>query len=287
MLDDARVVARTAPHERLARDWALVLVAVGVECAVERRGGEWDLIVDPVDADRAAEALAAYESESRTPPPPAPREDYGRTWAGIVMAMLLVAAARVAGPLATGSRLFRAGEARAEAILGGEPWRAVTALTLHTDVTHLVSNLASGALVATALCMIVGPGVGAWLLLASGAAGNWITAFVHGTAHRAVGASTAIFGGIGALVGLSIVRRRRRAWVPLAAGLALLGLLGTSERADLLAHFFGFATGVLGGLGVAPLPTLRSRPAQFALALLALAAVGGCWLLAIEHIPGR
>jgi hypothetical protein len=95
----------------------------------------------------------------------------------------------------------------------------VTALTLHTDVTHLVSNLASGALVATALCMIVGPGVGAWLLLASGAAGNWITAFVHGTAHRAVGASTAIFGGIGALVGLSIVRgggargcRSRRAW---------------------------------------------------------------------------
>jgi rhomboid protease GluP len=204
-----------------------------------------------------------------------------------VMAVLLVAAARVAGPLATGSRLFRAGEARAEAILGGEPWRAVTALTLHTDVTHLVSNLASGALVATALCMIVGPGVGAWLLLASGAAGNWITAFVHGTAHRAVGASTAIFGGIGALVGVSIVRRRRRAWVPLAAGLALLGLLGTSERADLLAHFFGFATGVAGGLAVAPLPTLRSRPAQFALALLALAAVGGSWLLAIEHIPGR
>ena len=287
MLDDARVVARTAPHERIVRDWALVLVAVGVECAVERRGGEWDLVVDPIDADRAAEALAAYESESQRPPAPAPREDYGRTWAGIVIAVLLVAAARIAGPLATGSRLFHAGEARAEAILGGEPWRAVTALTLHTDVTHLVSNLASGALVATALCMIVGPGVGAWLLLASGAAGNWITAFVHGNAHRAVGASTAIFGGIGALVGLSIVRRRRRAWVPLAAGLALLGLLGTSERADLLAHFFGFAMGVAGGLGVAPLPTLRSRPAQFALALLALAAVGGCWLLAIEHSPGR
>ena len=288
MLDDVRVVARTAPHERLVRDWALVLMAVGIECAVERHGDGWDLVVDPLDAERAAEALAAYEAETpvRTPAP-VPREDYGRTWAGVVMAILLVAAARVAGPLATGSRLFQAGEARAEAILGGEPWRVVTALTLHTDVSHLVSNLASGALVATALCMIVGPGVGAWLLLASGAAGNWITAFVHGTAHRAVGASTAIFGGIGALVGLSIVRRRRRAWVPLAAGLALLGLLGTSEKSDLLAHFFGFATGVAGGLGTAPLPTLRSRPAQFALALLALAAVGGCWWLAIEHIPRR
>jgi len=28
MLDDVRVVARTAPHERLVRDWALVLMAV-------------------------------------------------------------------------------------------------------------------------------------------------------------------------------------------------------------------------------------------------------------------
>jgi hypothetical protein len=182
------------------------------------------------------------------------------------------------------SRIFRAGEARAER--SSAPSRgAGDRLTLHTDVTHLVSTSRRAQLVATALCMIVGPGVGAWLLRAR-AAGNWITAFVHGSAPGRSGhrrPSSAASG----RSGLSIVRRRRRAWVPLAAGLALLGLLGTSERADLLAHFFGFATGVAGGLGVAPLPTLRSRPAQFALALLALAAVGGCWLLAIEHIPRR
>ena len=54
MLDDVRVVARTAPHERLVRDWALVLMAVGIECAVERHGDGWDLVVDPLDAERAA-----------------------------------------------------------------------------------------------------------------------------------------------------------------------------------------------------------------------------------------
>jgi rhomboid protease GluP len=286
--DAAKTVARSAPHERLARDWALVLTAVGIASEVERRGWEWDVVVDPGDVDRAAEALAAYEAESvPRPPAAAPPVVYGRTWAGIVMAMLLVLASRLAGPRDVATPYFRAGEARAEAIVGGEVWRAVTALTLHADVTHLVSNLVSGALVATAVCAAVGPGVGAWLLLVSGAVGNWVTAMMHGVGHRAVGASTAIFGGVGVLVGLSIVRRRRQVWVPVAAGLALLGLLGTSERADLLAHFFGFVAGVTVGSAIAPAPVLRSRPAQWLLALAALGAVVGCWALAIEHAPRR
>jgi membrane associated rhomboid family serine protease len=163
----------------------------------------------------------------------------------------------------------------------------VTALTLHADAAHLVSNLVTGALVATAVCWAVGPGVGAWALLVAGAAGNWATALLHATGHRAVGASTSIFGGVGVLVGLAIVRRERRAWVPLAAGLALLGFLGTGERADLLAHLFGFAAGVVAGSAVAPMPVLRSRAAQSLLALAALGAVGGCWLLALEHAGGR
>jgi membrane associated rhomboid family serine protease len=288
MSEATRIVARTATHERLARDWALVLTAVGVLCEVERRGREWDLVVEAGDADRAAEALAEYDAEGvPAPPPPAPIEQYGRTWAGVVMAMLIALAARLTGTREMRSALFRTGEASAGDILHGEWWRTVTALTLHTDVTHLVSNLVSGALVATAVCAAVGPGVGACLLVLSGAVGNGLTAWMHGGAHRAVGASTAIFGGVGVLVGLAIVRRPRRAWVPLAAGLALLGFLGTSENADLLAHFFGFAAGVVAGTAVAPLPLLRSRPAQWALALVALAAVGGSWLLAVEHAPRR
>jgi membrane associated rhomboid family serine protease len=125
------------------------------------------------------------------------------------------------------------------------------------------------------------------VLILSGTIGNWVTAVMHGTGHRAVGASTSVFGGVGALVGLAIVRGRHRAWVPLAAGLALLGLLGTSERADLLAHFFGFVAGVTAGAVVAPFPPVRSRPLQWLLALAALVAVVGCWLLAVEHVPRR
>jgi rhomboid protease GluP len=289
MSDGATVVARSASHERLARDWALVLLAAGIACRIEPRGPEWDVVVSAGDAARAGDALATYDAEDVSPaaPSPPPPAEYGRTWAGVAVVVLLVLAAQWTGTRDMRTALFRAGESHADAVLHGEPWRVVTALTLHADATHLVSNLVSGALVATAVCAAVGPGVGAWLLLGSGAAGNAVTAWLRGGAHRAVGASTAIFGGIGILVGLAVVRRPRRAWVPLAAGLALVGFLGTSERADLLAHAFGFAAGVVGGLAVAPAPLVRSRAAQWLLALAALGAVGACWLLAIEHVPRR
>jgi membrane associated rhomboid family serine protease len=281
-------IVRSATHERIARDWALVLMAVDIPCDVQRRGREWDLIVDAADADRAAAALTAYDEDAVAErPADAAIPDYGRTWAGVGMAVLLVVIGRLADPFSPRVGLFRAGDADAAAIVSGAWWRTVTALTLHADAMHLASNVAIGAIVATIVCWTVGPGVGAWVLLLSGAIGNWVTAAMHGTAHHAVGASTAVFGGVGALVGLTIVRGRRRAWVPIAAGLALLGLLGTSERADLLAHFFGFVAGVTAGAVVAPFRPIRSRPLQWLLALAALLAVLGCWLLAIEHAPRR
>jgi hypothetical protein len=112
-------VVRSATHERIARDWALVLMAVDIPCDVQRRGHEWDLVVDGADADRAAAALAAYDEDSVAKrPADAPIPDYGRTWAGIGMAVLLVVVARLTGSRGEWSALFRAGEAHAEAIVG-------------------------------------------------------------------------------------------------------------------------------------------------------------------------
>ena len=103
-------------------------------------------------------------------------------------------------------------------------------------------------------------------MLLSGAAGNWLTAALRGAPHSAVGASTGIFGGIGGLAALELMRRRRgaavsawRAWAPIAAGLALLGFLGTSPQSDVLAHLFGFAVGALLGVSAFELQALRDR----------------------------
>jgi hypothetical protein len=65
-----------------------------------------------------------------------------------------------------------------------------------------------------------------------------------------------------------------------AAGLALLALLGTGPHADILAHLFGFLVG--GGLGVIAALTLR-RPVpalvQWLLVVAAGAAVVVTWRL--------
>ncbi len=95
-----------------------------------------------------------------------------------------------------------------------------------------------------------------------------------------IGASTAVFGALGALAAMP--QLRRRAWMPLGAGLALLAFLGTSKRADLAGHLCGFAAGVVLGATVSRLPALRSPAAQGALAVVAAAIPAVAWLAAFR-----
>src|SRR5712691_574839 len=69
------------------------------------------------------------------------------------------------------------------------------------------------------------------LVLLSGVAGTFAAAGLPRQNFVSIGASTAAFGALGSLAALP--RHRRRAWIPLGGGLALLAFLGTSKRADL------------------------------------------------------
>jgi membrane associated rhomboid family serine protease len=205
------------------------------------------------------------------------------------MAVVLVVAYLLAGPRETGSAAFLLGSADSERILAGEPWRAVTALTLHADVSHLVANVTAGALLATAVCRTVGGGLGAALIVAAGAGGNALNAFLQGPRHVSIGASTAVLGAVGLLSGLAFVRTRRavrgrgRAWLPLAAGLALLGMLGSDPRSDLGAHLCGFVVGVvLGAITGWTMSGVPEHGVQRAFAVAAAAVVAASWWLALR-----
>jgi len=266
-----------------------VLAAAGIEHQVTGRRGEWRLVVAPDDAEAAASALQAYEREHAAGP--APGEVAFESYAGFHLAAALWAFYVVTGPAWRGSSWATAGAADADRLLHGEPWRAVTALTLHADAAHLLGNVVSCAVFVTALARLIGPGVAAVAVLVAGAGGNFLAAALRGTAYVSVGASTGIFGAIGILGGLEFARRRgrRRAWLPLAGSLALLAMLGTSPRSDLLAHLFGLAVGVVLGVGLGFVPLLHNRVVQAVLAGSALAVVAGAWLLAvgISGLPGR
>ena len=206
---------------------------------------------------------------------------------GAVVALLLIAFFQLTGGRALHGPWFDHGAADAELILSGQWWRVVTALTLHADFAHVFGNAVACVVFVTAVGQWLGPGVGGWLVLLSGAAGNLITALVHRSGHVSIGASTATFGAMGIIAALQYTARRRgrstrtRAWLVVAASLALLGLLGTSERADVFAHLFGLLSGAVLGL-IAARATRRpmGQAAQWVLAALAVGAVVGCWRLA-------
>jgi membrane associated rhomboid family serine protease len=272
-----------------AEAWSLVLAAEGVAHGMLASDGRYFVEVDEADAARAAALIArwARENEPAPPPPPASHADVP-TNAGIWIALALVGFFAVTGPWSETSEFFRRGSADARRILGSELWRSVTALTLHSDPAHVLGNAFSCAVFGTLLLRRYGVGVGAWLLLGSGALGNLLTALWHGSQHRSVGASTALFGAIGALAATELVRRRRlrlgwnQAWLPIAGGIALLAMLGTGRGSDFTAHGMGLAAGAALGLAAARWLTASPAPAaQAVLALGAVAAIALAWAAAL------
>lgn len=279
---------RVANSRGQADEWAVVLAAAGIPHWLRHRLDGWALLVAPDDAAAALQTLAAYDQESAGAPATETAPARPFTIVGAVVALLLVGFFAITGPRAGRSAWFERGSADAARMMAGEWWRTVTALTLHADAPHVAGNALALAVLMTAVCWHLGPGVGLWLLLLAGTGGNALTAVVHREHHVSVGASTAVFAAIGILAALRIAARARgapgsrKAWVVVAAGVALLALLGTGPHADVFAHVFGFLLG--GGLGLATALSVRRPPSpwiQWSLVVAAGAAVAGAWRLAL------
>jgi rhomboid protease GluP len=282
---------RVAATRRLADEWALVLIAEGLSPTVVRERGAFALRVPTHQEEQAAQILAAYARENRRPElPPTEPVVSGQLVAGFAVSVWLLAFFLVTGPWSEGSIWFERGSADSRRILLGEVWRCVTALTLHADLAHVMSNAVAGALFVTAVCRSWGQGLGCALVLAAGAGGNLLNAWLRIGLHVSVGASTAVFGAVGLLGGVGLVRRRRRgarggrSWAPVAAALALLAMLGTAgERVDFGAHLFGLLVGgVLGSLVALALSRPPGALVQWSLAVAATASILLCWLLALS-----
>jgi membrane associated rhomboid family serine protease len=253
--------ALVALSKKQLRRWGLVLEARGVSFRNQALDRGWLLLVPPEEFERATDELRKYEKLNRNWPPPLPAENPQHdNLLPCLSVLLLVACFHNLTQL--NIDLFQhhpvdwteLGNAHARKILQGQWWRLLTSLSLHADLLHLFSNLTLGGLFIVRLCRDLGAGLGWSLLLASGLLGNLMNALLQQPYHRAVGASTAVFGAVGILAAIGLVRYRhnlRRRWpVPIAAALALLALLGSSgERTDLGAHLFGFIAGL--GLGLA------------------------------------
>jgi membrane associated rhomboid family serine protease len=284
--DPPEVRVRRASKRRRADEWALVLLAEGLHPRLQEEGRSFDVLVPLDEADVATRVLHEYDQEETEEAPPAVQVDL-RAGAGVGLGLVFFFLA--IGGARPPPGWLEQGAADAERILAGELWRTVTALTLHADLRHVGANALSGAFLLAAACGLLGRGVALLLVLLAGALGNGLNALVYGEDHVSIGASTAVFGALGLLVGIAVRgrhRRRirgRRVWAPLGAGLALLAFVGMGEgRVDVWAHLWGFVAGAGLALGVA-FTAADELAASWQRAFVGAAAliVLGCWLLAL------
>lgn len=291
MSDVPETPLRVTTDRKLADEWALVLVAQGLSPSVWEEMQGIVLGVPPEEIEQATSALLAYESENPVAPPvPVEWKGSAPLYAALVYSVLLLDFFFITDVWNHEVRWIKIGAADAALILQGEWWRTVTALVLHADLKHVLANVIAGAIFLHVVCRAMGPGLGSLTVLGAGAGGNLANALFYGSHHISIGASTAVFGALGLMGGMGVVRRRRRGaqgrhiWVPIVAGLAILAMLGTAgERVDLLGHLFGFLVG--GGLGMA-VGIIVSRPPegriQWMLISTTIMLVGVCWGLALR-----
>jgi membrane associated rhomboid family serine protease len=287
-MEGADVVVRVAPDARRAETYSFVLEALAIPHRVVVTEHGSAIVVSPALAARASEALAAHEreaaEEATSIEPAAP--DQGPSTIGAGIATALVAFFFVTGPR-SGGHWFASGSAVADKIVSGEWWRAVTALTLHADLAHVLGNAVALIVFVSALGRWLGRGLALALVLASGVIGNLLTAYGYRGGHDSVGASTAAFGALGILGGLQLVRRyrftarldrRRRALSAVAACLGIFAMIGVGERSDVVAHLAGLGSGLaIGALTARLVRRAVSAPAQWALLALSVLVVVACW----------
>ncbi len=274
----------TTPSRREAEDWALVLIAEGIQSKVVRVEAGFTVRLATADASAAREILESWQSEraerSRRLRLPAAR---GATTLEVATAYAcaLGLLAFHLGLESSGrwAEFLKLGRSQAALVLEGQWWRLLTALTLHADLPHVLGNTLFGGFFLSAVAGRLGIGIALLSFVVTGTLGNLANALYYGSAHSSVGASTGVFGLVGVLAGLAAWQRHRSAlpgrgaWVALGAALAIVAMLGSGgPRVDFSAHLFGLAAGGMTGLLLAVPFASRPRPNSFGQCLAATTA---------------
>jgi membrane associated rhomboid family serine protease len=260
-------------------DWGLVLMSQGIEATIDdgaADGTGWCLWVATADHPAATRAIRLYQWENRHWHwrQPLPWRGFHFDWKVTVWASLLVVVHSLG--YRSGGAVENAGCMDNAAVRAGQWWRIFTAMLLHADVAHLVSNVSFGVILLGLAMGRYGSGTGLLAAYLAGAAGNLAGLALYPTPHFGVGASGMVMGGLGLLAAQSTMLLRQgavgRKYVlrGVLAGVLLFALFGLSPETDVLAHFTGFVTGLALGVLLASLPKRWQNPKTDAAAAIVL-----------------
>ncbi len=256
MNEDLRVVFESRNRQSCA-DRALVLTSIQIPHQLVDDGASCALVVPASVSARAMTEIQLYDEENPPiQPKPVQQVEYQNAVPGLVTYVLVIClVAGMAGYSFFQSNWFTAGRVDGELIRNGELWRLFTALTLHSGVKHLLSNLVFGIFFGLFAGRLLGSGV-AWLsIVLAAATGNALNTLLLESTHRSIGASTAVFAALGIIAGyvwsgkLMAQDRWSNRYGPIVGGLALLMYTGTGgQNTDVGAHLLGFVCGFGAGL---------------------------------------
>lgn len=290
MNEDLRVVYES-PNRAACSDRALVLAAVEIPFQIIDDIASCALVVPAEHSARAMQELLEYDEEN--PPQPVvktrPLTAHNAVPGLIGYCLVICGVAIIAEFAVQGSDWYVAGRVDGALLRAGEWWRTLTALTLHSDLEHLMGNLVFGIMFGLFAGRLLGSGV-AWLSIVIAAGlGNSLNSLLLDASHRAIGASTAVFAALGLVAGF-VWRGKLMAqdrWPyrvgPIVGGFALLMFTGTGgERTDIGAHLMGFLFGLGGGMLLSTVrDRLDNKRLQWLAGLGALTLISGAWALAI------
>lgn len=280
---------RRGPTRRALREASLVLTAVDIEHEVLQDDFDWYLAVPQRRAPEAVAQLERYRLENHRPLSVPELQEVDSGWVGVIAFLLVLwMLPTFEGNGFLGWDWRGIGQLDAGAVRAGEWWRAITALTLHADLGHLIGNSVFGAVFGLMVGRYLGSGLGWLLILLGGVGGNLLNAAIRPDALVSIGASTATFAAVA--IGSGYVWRRgyfrgghwKRAYAPIFGGIAMLAFTGIGDaNTDVVAHFTGFGTGLLLGIGAARID-LRwlGRIGQQLCGAAAAALILLAWLLA-------
>lgn len=230
--------------------YSLILSSAGILFSSDNTEAGWTISVEQYDRQKGLDLINEYLQDNQTIRPEKYTYPYTASYSGLWVSFLLLLSYAALG---SDRETIEAFGASAERILSGEPHRTVTALMIHLDSVHLLGNLLGILIFGTAVCSIAGAGAGWLVILVTGIAGNLAGALLYGSGHLSAGASTSVFGALGIITAHQFYKRLRLGyrsvglWVPVASGLALLGICGSAQGSDLAAHFFGYTAGIIFG----------------------------------------
>lgn len=269
----------------------LVLAAAEIPFRIVNDPSGAALIVPASFSSAAARELRLYDDENPPvvpkPRPMIPEYDALPGIFGYILVVSIVAV--LDSNAALGENWRSLGRVDGELIRDGQWWRLFTALTLHADAAHIASNLVFGTFFGFFAGRLLGSGV-AWLaIVLMAGAGNLLNTMLLESAHRSIGASTAVFAALGLLAGYvwraKLMAQDRWSYRvgPIVGGLALLMYTGTGDaNTDVGAHLMGFVAGFAGGMLLTLWSDrLSSGRLQRAAGVGALLVIAAAWLAAL------